>query len=101
MFQALFNIIFNLLASIIQIVVWPINQLITSTMPNIADKLEYVGSSISTLFGNLGWALSIIPSSIVDAILFFLTIEVAKHTIFLSTHTLIKVWNLFQKLKFW
>lgn len=101
MFQALFKIIFNLLGTIIQIVVYPINAVINSTLPDISEKLVSVSSNFSTIFGNLGWALSIVPKPVIEAVLFFFAIEIAKHTIFLSTHTLIKIWNLFQKIKFW
>ena len=96
-----FNIIINLLATIIQIVTLPINLAITSAMPNISNAITSATSTISTLFNSMGWILSGIPTAISTALLIILGIEIAKHTIFLSTHVLIKVWNLFQKLKFW
>ena len=101
MFKALFNIIINLLATVVQIVMYPLNAIITSTLPDLSDKLTEVGSAISNMFSSISWALGLVPGYVIEVLLFIFTIEIAKHTIRISTHTLIKVWNLFQKLKFW
>lgn len=53
------------------------------------------------MFSSISWALGLIPGYVIEVLLFIFTIEIAKHTIRISTHTLIKIWNLFQKLKFW
>lgn len=101
MIKALFNVIINMLASIIQIVVWPINAIISATLPDVSDKILMVTNNLNTMFDSITWALGVVPAPIVEVALFILTVEIAKHTIFMSTHTLLKVWNLFQKIKFW
>lgn len=101
MFRALFNIIINLLATIIQIIVWPVNTLITSTLPDISGKITSVTSTLNSVFNSITWAVGLLPSIVVETLLFILTIEIAKHTIYISTHTLVKVWNVLQKIKFW
>lgn len=101
MFKALFTIIINLLATIIQLIAWPINAVIEAALPDISDKIMYVTSNITGLFEGLGWAVSFLPSVLTETLLFILSIEIAKHTIYISTNTLIKVWNVFQKIKFW
>lgn len=101
MFKALFTIILNMIATVIQIVVWPVNTVITNALPSLSDKILQVTSTLNTVFDSMTWALGIIPSSIIETLLFIIIIEIAKHTIYISTHTLIKVWNLFQKIKFW
>lgn len=101
MFKALFNIIINMIGSVIQIIVWPINQIIVNTMPDLSDKVLVVTNTLNTVFDAITWGLGLLPSFLVETLLFIVTIEIAKHTIFLSTHVLIKVWNVFQKIKFW
>lgn len=101
MFQALFNIIINLLATVIQLICWPINALITSTMPDLTAQINQVSNGLNDLFTGIGWALGLLPPGILGVLTFILGVEIAKHTIFVSTHTLIKVWNVLQKLKFW
>lgn len=101
MFKALFNIILDLLATVIQIICWPINSAITAVMPDLSDKILQVTNTLNTVFDSLTWALGLVPEPIINVLLFIITVEIAKHTIRLSTHSLIKVWTVLQKIKFW
>lgn len=101
MIQAIFKFLMDLLATVIQIIVWPINAVITATLPDLSDKIESVAEVFATVFNTITWATGLIPTSIIGTIVFILTVEIAKHTIFTSTHTLLKVWNVLQKIKFW
>lgn len=101
MIQAIFQFLMNLLATVIQIIVWPINAIITATLPDLSGKIQSVAEVFATVFNTITWATGLIPDSIIGTIIFILTVEIAKHTIFTSTHTLLKVWNVLQKIKFW
>lgn len=101
MFKALFNIIFNLLATIIQVVMLPINTLIDSLLPDLSDKIHYLTQNIPVLFSNLSWFVNILPPMTRTILLFAINIVIVKYTIYIGTHAVIKIWNLFQKLKFW
>lgn len=101
MIQAIFKFLMNLLATVIQIIVWPINAVIEATLPDLSDKIQSVANVFATVFNTITWATGLIPDSIVATVIFILTVEIAKHTIFTSTHTLLKVWNVLQKIKFW
>lgn len=101
MIQAIFQFLMNLLATVIQIIVWPINAIITATLPDLSGKIQSVAEVFATIFNTITWATGLIPDSIIGTIIFILTVEIAKHTIFTSTHTLLKVWNVLQKIKFW
>lgn len=101
MFKALFNIILNMVASIIQIIVWPINAVISTALPDLSSKILYVTNQLNSIFDSMTWALGLVPSIVIETLLFIVAVEIAKHTIYISTHTLIKVWNVLQKIKFW
>lgn len=101
MFKALFNIILNLVATLIQIVCLPINLAVAGALPDISDKILSVTNTLNTVFDSITWGLGLIPPIIIETLLFILLVEIAKHTIFVSTHMLIKIWNLIQKIKFW
>lgn len=101
MFKALFKLIFNLLATIIQLVCYPLNLAITNALPDLTNKITQVTNSINDIFSTLTWALGLIPDVLVETLLFIVSVEIAKHTIFVSTHTLTKIWTIIQKLKFW
>ena len=101
MFKAFFNIIINMLATIIQIVCWGPNQLISATLPDLSAKITFVTENIGSIFNSISWGLGLLPTAVVEVLLFIVLVEIAMHTIFKSTHGLIKVWNVLQKIKFW
>lgn len=101
MFATLFNLIFNLLATLVQIVLFPINNIVDSLLPDLTDKITYLNNNMPALFNNINWFINILPSYTRTVLLFAIEIMIVKYTIYISTHAVIKVWNLFQKLKFW
>lgn len=101
MIQAIFKFLLNLLATIIQIVVFPINQLFVTVLPDVSSKITQVNDGLSNLFAGMGWALGLLPPGVLPVLIFILTIEIAKHTIWANSHMIIKVWQVLQKIKFW
>lgn len=101
MIQAIFKFLLNILATVIQTVTLPINLVLTKTLPDLSQKIVQVTNVFSNVFSGIGWALGLLPPGILPVLIFILTVEIAKHTIYVSTHTLMKVWTLLQKIKFW
>lgn len=101
MVQAIFRFLLNLLATVIQVIVWPLNQIFTATMPDISDKITSVTTGIGDLFSGMNWALGLIPLPLLNTLIFILGVEVAKHTIFANSYMITKVWLVLQKIKFW
>lgn len=101
MIQAIFKFLLNILATLVQVVVWPINQIIVNALPDLSDKIQQVSNGFNSLFSGIGWALGMLPNSILVVLVFIVSVEIIKHTIFLSTHTLTKLWTILQKIKFW
>lgn len=101
MFKVLLDILLNLVATIIQIIVWPINTLMTSILPDLSSTITDITTTLTSVFNGMSWAISGIPATLKVTLLFMLGIEIAKHTIFRSTYMLTRVWTIFQKIKFW
>lgn len=101
MFKALFNIIINMLATIIQIIVWPVNQIISSALPDLSDKITSVTTVFNSVFNSINWAVSILPDVVIESLLFIISVEIVMLAIHKSTHALTMVWNVLQKIKFW
>lgn len=101
MFSALINFFLNLVASIIQVVLIPLNLIFTNVLPNLTSQINQVTNGISELFTGIGWALGLLPPGILPVLIFVITIEICKHTIWANAHAIIKVWNVLQKIKFW
>lgn len=99
--KAIFKFLLNMLATVIQVIVWPINQIFVNLLPDVSDKITTVTTGISSLFSGMAWAVGMIPLTLKATLLFILTIEIAKHTIWANSHMIIKVWNVLQKIKFW
>lgn len=99
--SGLFNFILGLVATAIQLICWPINQLIISALPDLSNALTEVSSGISTLFSMFGWVMDLLPKVLVVTLAFCFTLRLALTTFSMSTRTLIRVWNVFQKIKFW
>lgn len=101
MFAALMNGLINLLATVIQLICWPINQVITAALPDLTSWVTQAATGLNTLVNSMSWAMGLVPAGIKEIIAFMLLVEIAKHTIFMSTDMLIKVWGVLQKIKFW
>lgn len=101
MIQAIFKFLLNILATVVQVVVWPINQIIVNALPDLSEKIQQVSNGFNTLFSGISWGLGMLPNSILVVLVFIVSIEIVKHTIFIGTRSLQKVWTLLQKIKFW
>lgn len=101
MIKAILNVLINLMGTLVQVGSLPLNAIITATLPDLSDKITEATSNIPNIFNGMAWALSFIPPYILTVLIFIVTCEIAKHTIKVSSHALIKAWNLFQKIKFW
>ena len=101
MFKILLDILLGLVATIIQIIVWPINALMSNFLPDISSTILNITTTLTSVFSGMTWAISGIPTTLKVTLLFMLGIEIAKHTIFNNTYMLTRVWTIFQKIKFW
>lgn len=101
--SGLFNLILNLLVTVLQVVLLPVNALFSS-VPALSEVAGYVGGIkqfFDSLINSLAWPFSIVPQSVKDALFFVLTVEIATFVIFKSTKLTAKLWKLLQKIKFW
>lgn len=101
MSNLLINTLLSLISTIVQIICIPINALIINVFPSITNWLTSVDTVLSSIFNSITWALGIIPTPIINVLILIVIVEIAKHTVFISTHILLRLWNIFQKVKFW
>lgn len=101
MFQNLFKLIINLIATLIQLLLLPFNTAISAAFPTISDNVLTIASTLSGILKNVQWALSLVPIPVLQALTLIVGFEIAKHSVYVFTHMLIKVWEIIQKIKFW
>lgn len=99
--SGLFNLILNLVATILQVILLPLNLLFEGVFPDLSSQIQNVVQGFSDMMKNLGWALSVIPQPVKSALLFIFTVEVSLFLIMKSTRLTAKLWKLLQKVKFW
>ena len=101
MIKAILTGILNILATIVQVATYPISLAISTIFPDLTEKITTITSTIVSFISSMSWVFDIIPTSFKVILVFILTLEIAELTVFKSTNNLIKLYNLFQKLKFW
>lgn len=101
MFKILFNLIFSIVGVILGIVLLPINAILVTLFPGIADTISTLSQTLTNLFSNFSWALGLVPETLISTVLLILGFEIAKHTIYQATHLVIKMWALIQRIKVW
>lgn len=99
--SGLFNLILNMVATVLQVILLPVNALFTSLFPDFSSQIQSVIQGFSDILKNLGWVLSIIPQPVKSALLFIFTIEISLFVVMKSTRLTSKLWKLLQKVKFW
>lgn len=105
MFQALFTLIFNILATIVQVVCLPLNAVITNLLPDLAEFIDGLFESLNYIFvyglNLMSYLFNFLPDFTKEAVTILIEIQIAKLLIYTAIHLVPKVWNLVQKLKFW
>lgn len=99
--SGLFNLIFQLLGTLVQIVVFPINALFSSIAPDFINKIQDVVNGFTIAISKISFPLSFIPQPIKSALLFIITSEITMFVIFKSTSLTAKLWKILQKIKLW
>lgn len=101
MISIFFNFVGSILTSLVRIIVLPINLIITNLMPDLSSKILEVSTNIESLFTSLSWGLGLVPSSVVITLLFILSVEIARYSIYISTYGITLVFDIIKRIKFW
>lgn len=97
----LFNFVMTLVITVIQVVTWPLNQLITANFPDLSQKITDVADLMGQLIGYIPYLLTWFPPGIPVLLLFMVGVEITLLYIFQSSYTVAKVWKIVQHIKFW
>lgn len=101
MLASFINFFLNIIGTLVQIILLPINAIFIQFMPDLTSKITEVSNGISSLFSGFSWAIGLIPPSLIATLQFILVIEICKHTIWANSKSIVKIWNLLTKIKFW
>jgi hypothetical protein len=99
--QGLYNFFLTALVTGVQIICWPINEIINAAFPALSG---YITTAVTNLANNLSWlswVLSFLPPGTVTLLLFILGVELVFLYVFQSSYYVAKIWTIVQKIKFW
>lgn len=102
MAKALFNVFFNIIKSIVNVVLTPINLIVANFFPNLTTIINSFNSALNLyLGGGLAYFFNLIPPTSRTLILLYLSILLAYYTGIFAYHIILKVFQIIQKIKIW
>lgn len=101
MISLIFNFLINFLATVIQIIMSPINAIFIQFLPELANTITNATSSIVQVVSYFSYPLGFIPNTTKAIILFIIGCEISYHSIYLVYTNIERIWSILQKIKFW
>lgn len=102
MAKAFFNVFLKLITNICNIVLHPINLLLTNFFPDFSNVINTFNETLTLIGGNaLDYIVHLIPPTTLSVIQIYLTIVVSYYTISISIHVILKVWTIIKNIKIW
>lgn len=96
------NGILNMITSVINIFLLPINALFENIFPDMTSAISTFNNFINTYVGGtLSYFFSILPPIFRSLLVIWFTFVIAYYTIYFTYTGVIKVWGIIQKIKFW
>lgn len=102
MIKAILKGILKMIMSILNIVLLPINSLISNVFPSMSGAISRFNLLVDTYFTSpITWFFHILPPMFRTILGTWFTFVVAYYTIYYSYLAILKIWNVIQKIKFW
>lgn len=100
--KALLNGILNVITSLLNIFLLPINVLIENIFPDMSSAISTFNNFINNYVGGtLSYFFSILPPIFRGLLVLWFTFVISYYSVYYSYLAIIKIWNIIQKIKFW
>lgn len=102
MINAIFSGLFKLLNSLIDLILTPLNLLVSNVFPDFSQMIGSFTTAIDSYVGNgLAYFFSMLPTNTRYVVLLYLSLLIGYYTISVSAFAITKIWSLIQKIKVW
>jgi len=96
-----FTFILQLVITLIQLITYPINALISAGFPDIADNITGMADTLAEMLEFFPYVMTFFPVPVRALIAFIITAEIALLIVFQSSFHVTKIWKIIQRIKFW
>lgn len=102
MFKALFNVLFGVIVGIVNIILTPINLLVSGLIPDVSQMIATFNAGVTMFFNSsLNYFFSILPPNCRTFIIIYLLFLISYYTISFSVHAIVKVYKIIKAVKIW
>lgn len=102
MARIIFKVFFSLITGLVQVILWPINQLASGLLPDLSLVVTKFTYTLNNYVGRgLVWFFHILPSGVRSLIIIYIVVLISYYTISISIHAILKVYHIIQRVKFW
>ena len=102
MAKAIFNVLFKVIKTIANLLLTPINLIVSNLFPDFANLVNTFNTALNTFVtGTLNYFFHILPPNCRAFILLYFTVMVSYYTISISIHAILKVYTIIKNIKIW
>lgn len=102
MAKAIFNVLFKIIKTILDVGLAPVNLLVANLFPDFAILLSTFNNNVSRYVGGMiGYFSYMIPPTTKSLITLYLTFLISYYTISYAVHGVVKIFKIIQRIKFW
>ena len=102
MIKAILNGLLSSLTGVVTFLLTPINALFENLFPDMATAIGTFNNFVDTYLGsNLAYFFSMFPPIFKSLLVLFFTFCIAYYTVYFTYISLIKIFTIIQKVKFW
>lgn len=102
MAKAIFTVLFKIIQGILNAILAPINLLVVNLLPDFSSMINTFNTSVSTYIGKgLAYFAYLLPPTTKQLISIYLLFLATYYTVTISVHSIIKIFKIIQRIKFW
>lgn len=99
--SAIYEWFMILLVTVVQVITWPINVIITGVFPSFSEQVINLANYLTQMLTFFGYVLTFLPPATLTLVIVIIGTELALVLVFQSTYLVGKLWRIVQNIKFW
>ena len=102
MIKAILNGLLSALTGVVSFLLTPVNALVENLFPDMANAIATFNNFVDTYLGsNLAYFFSMFPPIFKSLLVLFFAFCIVYYTVYFTYISLIKIFTIIQKVKFW